>query len=92
MKNVTVNDVDKLFHQITDLLPFIYDCTDEEKFGSFTTNEDGDTIYSSNQNEIDVIANLFDQLYGGEVCDAGDCGLCDGEPDVYTGLYYVTIS
>ena len=93
-----ITKVDKLLHQITDLLPCIYDSdvTDEYKATHFLTNADGTEILSSNENEIEALANLFDQLYEEGTCNTGyydpEEDERNNEVDAYTGLYYVTIN
>ena len=88
-----ITKVDKLFHQITSMLPCIYDeeVTDEFKETHFLTDLGGTNIFSTERNEVETIANLFDQLYGEGTCCTREMGMCFGVPDEYTGLYYVNI-
>lgn len=93
-----IEKVDKLFHEITSMLPMIYDAevTDEFKATHFLTDPDGTEILSSDQNEVEAIANLFDQLYGEGTCCTGyydpEEDEQNDEVDAYTGLYYVSIA
>ena len=92
--NNRIEKVDKLFHQITDMLPMIYDSEvdDEFKETHFLTSPDGAVILSSDGTETETIANLFDQLYGIGTCETGRYEHEDNEEDdAYTGLYYVSI-
>ena len=89
-----ITKVDELFRQITNMLPCIYDkeVTDEFKETHFLTDPDGTNIFSTERNDVETIANIFDQLYGEGTCCTGEMGMRCGEPDAYTGLYYVNIS
>ena len=93
-----IDKVDAIITNITDLLPCIYDSevTDDYKFKHFLTDPDGTEILSANENEIDTLANLFDQLYGEGTCNTGyydpEEDERNGETDAYTGLYYVSVS
>lgn len=98
MTNNRIEEIDKLFHEITDRLPMIYDSEvdDEFKETHFLTNPDGTQILSTDENETEAIANLFDQLYGIGTCQTGYYDSEDefvkifGE-DAYVGLYYISI-
>ena len=93
-----IEKVDKLFHQITELLPCIYDSEvdDEFKQEHFTTNPDGTQILSSLSEEVEAIANLFDELYGMGTTQTGyydpDVDRLEDMVDAYTGLFYVSIA
>ena len=93
-----ITKVNKLFHEITSMLPMIYDSevTDEFKESNFLTDPDGTEILSSDQIEVEAIANLFDQLYGIGTCNTGyydpEEDKRNDEVDAYTGLYYVSIA
>ena len=93
-----ITKVDKLIHEITALLPCIYDeeVTDDYKLTHFITDPDGTEILSSDESEIEALANLFDQLYGQGTCNTGyydpEEDKRNNEEDAYTGLYYVTIT
>ena len=94
--NNRIEKVDKLFHQITDMLPMIYDSEvdDEFKETHFLTNPDGTIILSSDARETEAIANLFDQLYGIGTCETGYYEHDDEHTennDAYTTLHYVSI-
>ncbi len=90
--------VDAIFKSITSLLPCIYDSevTDEFKKTHFITDPDGTEILSDNENEVEALANLFDQLYGEGVCTTGyydpEEDELNNEVDAYTGLHYVLIA
>jgi len=90
--------VDQLLKEITNLLPCIYDSavTDEYKGEHFLTNPDGDEILSAYRDEVEILANLFDQLYGEGTVNTGyydpEEDERNGELDAYSGLYYVTIA
>lgn len=88
-----IREVDKLFHQITDKLPMIYDIPGEVSETGYVTNPDGTAIISSD-NDVEEIANLFDQLYGTGICQTGRYEREDGFDfdDAYVGLYYVSIA
>ena len=93
-----IEKVDSLIHQITELLPCIYDSevTDEYKATRFLTSPDGTEILSAEENEIETLANFFDQLYGEGTVNTGyydpEEDKRNGEVDAYTGLYYVTVA
>lgn len=93
-----ITKVDKLIHEITGLLPCIYDSqvTDAYKLTHFLTDPDGTEILSADENEVEALANLFDQLYGQGTCNTGyydpEEDKRNDEEDAYTGLYYVTIA
>ena len=93
-----ITKVDKLIHEITALLPCIYDeeVTDDYKLTHFITDPDGTEILSADENEVETLANLFDQLYGQGTCNTGyydpEEDKQNNEEDAYTGLYYVTIA
>lgn len=90
--------VDTIFKAITDLLPMIYDREVDDEFlkSHFIVNSNRDEILSTEEGEIEAIANLFDQLYGEGTCNTGfydpEEDDRNGEVDAYTGLYYVTIA
>ncbi len=90
--------VDNIIKSITALLPCIYDgeVDDEFKETHFLTDPDGTEILSANENEIEILANLFDQLYGEGTCNTGyydpEEDELNNEVDAYTGLYYVLIA
>ncbi len=92
-----IEKVDKLFHQITEMLPMIYDeeVDDEFKETHFLTNPDGTQILSTEESEVETIANLFDQLYGEVTCGIGHYDPVEDEQnnavDAYTGLHFVSI-
>ena len=89
--------VDNLFHQITKLLPCIYDdeVDDEFKQMHFLTDPVGNQILSTESSEVETIANLFDDLYGMGTTQMGyydpDADRLANMTDVFTGLYYVKI-
>lgn len=93
-----VSKVDAIFKEITDLLPMIYDreVDDEFKESHFIVNPNRDEILSTEESEVEAIANLFDQLYGEGTCNTGyydpEEDKRNDEVDTYTGLYYVTIA
>lgn len=92
-----IEKVDKLIHQITEMLPCIYDKVDDDfKETHFLTNPDGTEILSTEESEIETLANLFDQLYGMGTCTTGyydpEEDELNGEVDAYTGLYYLSIA
>ena len=60
-----IEKVDKLFHQITEMLPCIYDSEVDDDFKEthFLTDSNRAQILSTERNEVETIANLFDQLY-----------------------------
>ncbi len=92
-----IETVDKLILQIAELLPCIYDSEDDEiKRTHFFTDPDRTGILSTEESEIETLANLFDQLYGTGTCTTGcydpDVDKMNNEVDAYTGLYYLTIS
>lgn len=93
-----IEKVNKIVEMITELLPMIYDeeVTDEFKATHFLTDPDGTEILSSEESEVEAIANLLDQLYGNGTCNTGYYDPAEdernGEVDAYTGLYYVTIA
>lgn len=95
-----IEKVDKLIHQITEMLPCIYDnydkVDDDFKKTHFLTNPDGTEILSTEESEIETLANLFDQLYGMGTCTTGyydpDEDKMNNEVDAYTGLYYMSIA
>lgn len=92
-----IEQVDKLFHQITEMLPMIYDeeVDDEFKETHFLTDSNRAQILSTERNEVETIANLFDQLYDMGTCVTGYYNPAEdernNEVDAYTGLYYATI-
>lgn len=98
MKTNRIAKVNDIFKAITDMLPMIYDreVTNEFKETHFLTDPDGTEILSSEENEVEAIANLFDQLYGEGTCNTGYYDPVEdernGEVDAYTGLYYVSIA
>ena len=75
------------------MLPMIYDISGEVSEVGYVTNPDGTAIISSD-NDIEQIANLFDQLYGIRTCQTGRYEREDGFDfdDAYVGLYYVSIA
>lgn len=93
-----IEKVDKLIHQITELLPCIYDSEvdDEFKRTHFLTDPDRTEILSTEESEIETLANLFDQLYGTGTCNTGyydpEEDKMNNKVDAYTGLYYLTIA
>ncbi len=93
-----ITKVDEVIHAIADLLPSIYDSdiTDEFKNTHFLTNSDCTEILSSDQNEVETLANFFNQLYGESTCTTGyydpEEDARNNEVDAYTGLYYVSIA
>ena len=93
-----ITKADAIFKAITDLLPMIYDreVDDEFKESHFIVNSNRDEILSTEESEVEAIANLFDQLYGEGTCNTGfydsEEDERNGEVDAYTGLYYVTIA
>lgn len=93
-----ISNVDKIIHEITKLLPCIHDdeVTDDYKLTHFITDPDGTEILSSNENDVEVLANLFDQLYGMGTCNIGYYDPIEdkmnNEVDEYTGLYFVSIA
>lgn len=95
MDRITV--VNTLIKEIASLLPNIYDSevTDEFKETHFLTNADGTEILSTEEGEVEALANFFDQLYGEGTVNTGyydpEEDKRNGEVDAYTGLYYVTI-
>ena len=92
-----IEKVDKLIHQITEMLPCIYDSEVDDDFKEthFLTNPDGTEILSTEESEIETLANLFDQLYDMGTCTTGyydpEEDELNGEVDAYTGLYYLSI-
>jgi len=90
--------VDKIFKQMANLLPMIYDkeVDDEFKRTHFLVGPNKDEILCAEESEAEAIANLFDQLYGEGVCNTGYYDPIEdernGELDAYSGLYYVTIA
>ena len=84
--------IDNIFKQIAAELPK----ASEREGDEFCTNDDGTEILCINEPEIDVIANLFDQLYGESTVTTGYYDPEDddrnNERDEYTGLYYVSIA
>ena len=93
-----IEKVDQIVKAITDMLPTIYDScvTDEYKATHFVTDPDRTEILSSDESEVEALANLFDQLYGEGTCNTGYYDPVEdgrnGETDAYTGLYYVNIA
>ncbi len=93
-----IEKVNNLIHQITELLPCIYDSevTDEYKKLHFLTDSDRTEILSSEESEIEALANFFDQLYGQGTVNTGyyspEEDKINGEVDAYTGLYYMLIA
>lgn len=93
-----IEKVDKIFRSIADLLPMIYDdcVTDDFKTSNFMVDPNGTEILSSEQSEVEALANLFDQLYGEGTTNTGYYDPKEdernGEVDAYTGLYYVSIA
>lgn len=93
-----ITKVDKIIREITSLLPSIYDddVTDEYKETHFVTDPDGTEILSAVEEEVEALANLFDQLYGEGTCNTGyydpEEDKRNNEVDAYTGLYYVSIA
>ena len=92
-----ITTIDGLIQEIMKLLPCIYDSevTDEFKETHFLTNPDKTEILSVNREEIETIANLFDQLYEDPQVTTGyydpDEDKRNNEVDAYTGLYYLSI-
>ena len=92
-----ITKVDMLIKEITSLLPNIYDVDVDDEFKSthFLTNADGTEILSTEESEVEALANFFDQLYGEGTVNTGyydpEEDKRNGEVDAYTGLYYVTI-
>lgn len=76
-----ISVVDRLFHEITELLPDIKTVDGKYREEHFTTNKDGTKIYSNLLNEVMAIADLFDQLY-----EEGTC-----QVDRYNDMFYVSI-
>lgn len=97
-KEDRITKVDKIVREITSMLPCIYDevVTDEYKSTHFITDPDGTEILSTDESEVETLANLFDQLYGQGTCNTGyydpEEDRRNNEVDAYTGLYYVTIA
>ena len=93
-----IERVDKLIHQITEMLPCIYDSEvdDDFKRTHFLTDPGRLEILSAEESEIETLANLFDQLYNEGTCNTGyydpEEDELNGEVDAYTGLYYLTIA
>ena len=93
-----ITEVDKLLKQLASLLPNIYDSyvDDDFKATHFLTNADGTEILSTEESEVEALANLFDQLYGVGTVNTGyydpEEDKRNNEVDAYTGLYYVTIN
>ena len=88
--------VDKLLKEMANMLPNINsNMSDEFKSSHFLTSKDGMEILSTNECEVEALANLFDQLYGEGTVNTGYYDPIEdkrnGETDEYTGLYYVTI-
>jgi hypothetical protein len=89
--------VDKLFKAIIELLPNVFEMQSETlsdvRDTLFWTN--GEEILSSNENEIDTLANMFDQLYEESTVTTGyydpDEDDRNGETDANTGFYYLSI-
>ena len=89
-------NIDQIFKQIAAVLPKVSEREDDE----FLSNEDGTEILCANEPEIDMLANLFDQLYGETMLEGTvTTGYYDpveddrnDEKDEYTGLYYVSIA
>ena len=83
----------KLFHKITEKLPEIYDSvvTDMFKETHLLTNPDRDMILSVEREDVEALANLFNQLFGEETCYVGRYDPeTDDIIDAYTGMYFVT--
>ena len=90
-----INKVNKLWHEIINLLPDVYDVNDEDRPYRFMINSGCGYILSTSEQEVEAIANLFDQLYDTGTCHTGyydpNEDKRNGEEDVYTGLYWVGI-
>ena len=87
-----IEKVDKIINEIARLLPDV-----EERNGDeFCSDRDCTEILSTNESEIEVLANLFDQLYGEGTVNTGYYDPEDdernNEVDIYTGLYYVSVA
>lgn len=93
-----INTVDGLIREMIKLLPCIYDeqVTDEFKETHFLTDPDGTEILSTNREEIEALANFFDQLYEDPCINTGyydpEEDKRNNEVDAYTGLYYMSIA
>lgn len=92
-----ISHANKLFHEVINLLPCIYDdiVTDEYKETYFVTDSNQNMILSTNENAIETLADLFDQLYGTSICITGYYDPVEdernNEVDAYTGMYYLLI-
>ena len=88
-------EVEKIWNHITNLLPTIDEVDGELKKAKFMTSRDRSEILSTDENEVETIANLFDQLYGEGTMVTGYYDPVEdernGEVDNHTGFYYVTI-
>ena len=85
--------IDELFKQIASLLPKPEEGIYED---TFFTNSDNTEILSTSRNEVETLANLFDQISGNGVAVTGCYDAKEDrrndEVDAYTGLFYVSIS
>lgn len=82
-----ITKIDMMFAEIIGMLP---QHPDEAKFWT-----NGFEILSKDRNEVEAIADLFDQLYGTGTCVTGTYGKAEdirnGEADECTGYHYVKI-
>ena len=87
-----IEKVDRIIEDIACLLPNVA----ERKGDEFCTDQDCTEILSTNEFEIEALANLFDQLYEEGTVNTGYYDPKDdemnNEVDVYTGLYYVSVA
>lgn len=91
-----ITKVDKIFQKIAGMLPKpLKEDTLEDKNSQFFANADGTMILSTDESEIEALANLFDQLYDQGTCTTGyydpEEDADDDCEDEYTGFYYVSI-
>ena len=90
--------VDNLVTKLMDSLPCIYDTfvSDEYKMSHFVTDPDRTEILSSDEDEIDMLADALDDLYGEQTVTTGyydpEEDKRNNEVDAYTGLYYLSIA
>ena len=94
-----IREVDKMFKRIASMLPKVTDPDKyylENKEDFFFGSDDGTEILSTEESEVDAIANLFDQLYEMGTTNTGyydpEEDERNGEVNEYTGFYYVTIA
>lgn len=91
-----IEKAEKLFEQIADMLPCVDDNKiDNYEMSQFVATDDGTMILSTEESEIETIANLFDQLADEGICTTGyydpEEDKRNNEVTVLTGLYYVSI-